>query len=43
MFTYRDAARYDFTHEVLKEEDSVFNGTIIPRDRRISVICRNEP
>jgi len=39
----RDEARYKFTHEILPEEESVFNGEIIPKDRRISVICRNEP
>lgn len=39
---YRDRARYEFTHEILSEENSMFNGLVVPRDRRISVICRNE-
>ncbi|KAK7495824.1 hypothetical protein BaRGS_00012814 [Batillaria attramentaria] len=36
-------ARYDYTHEVLPDDQSVFKGEKIPRDRRVSVICRNEP
>ncbi|XP_069460506.1 alpha-ketoglutarate-dependent dioxygenase alkB homolog 7, mitochondrial [Ambystoma mexicanum] len=36
-------ARYEFTHEILKDEDSVYNGERVPRERRISVICRNLP
>lgn len=39
----RDAARYDFTHEILALDVSKFRGNPVPRDRRISVICRNEP
>lgn len=39
----RDQARYNFTHEILKDEESVFNGHKVPRLRRISVICRNLP
>lgn len=43
LYIMRDVARYKFTHEVLGEECSKFKGTVVPRDRRISVICRNEP
>lgn len=39
----RDQARYNFTHEILKDEESIFNGQRVPRSRRISVICRNLP
>lgn len=42
-YLYRDEARYKFTHEILKDEESVFNGQKVPRQRRISVICRNLP
>ena len=42
-FVFRDAARYEYTHEILPEEQSLFKGEVIPRDRRISVIMRNEP
>lgn len=40
---FRNTARYDFTHEVLKGEQSFFKDRKIPRERRISIICRNEP
>ncbi|XP_065820776.1 alpha-ketoglutarate-dependent dioxygenase alkB homolog 7, mitochondrial isoform X1 [Labrus bergylta] len=43
LYILRDEARYNFTHEILKEEDSVFSGQRVPRLRRISVICRNLP
>lgn len=35
--------RYKFTHEILKNEDSVFCGGLIKKGRRISLICRSEP
>ncbi|GLD66700.1 alpha-ketoglutarate-dependent dioxygenase alkB homolog 7, mitochondrial [Lates japonicus] len=43
LYILRDQARYNFTHEILKDEESVFNGQRVPRQRRISVICRNLP
>ncbi|KAF3700303.1 Alpha-ketoglutarate-dependent dioxygenase alkB -like protein 7, mitochondrial [Channa argus] len=43
LYILRDEARYNFTHEILKDEESVFNGQKVPRHRRISVICRNLP
>jgi len=43
LYIMKGKARYDYTHEVLKEEESFFKDEHIPRDRRISVICRNEP
>ncbi|XP_017277280.1 alpha-ketoglutarate-dependent dioxygenase alkB homolog 7, mitochondrial [Kryptolebias marmoratus] len=43
LYIMRDQARYDFTHEILRDEESVFSGTRVPRQRRISVICRNRP
>ncbi|KAM4717278.1 alpha-ketoglutarate-dependent dioxygenase alkB homolog 7, mitochondrial [Anableps anableps] len=43
LYILRDRARYDFTHEILKDDESVFNGQRVPRQRRISVICRNLP
>uniref|UniRef100_H3D508 AlkB homolog 7 n=1 Tax=Tetraodon nigroviridis TaxID=99883 RepID=H3D508_TETNG len=43
LYILRDQARYHFTHEILKEEQSVFKGRKVPRLRRISVICRNLP
>ena len=35
--------RHEFTHEVLADNESYFNGVHMPRDRRISIICRDEP
>uniref|UniRef100_A0A1A8FKS7 Alpha-ketoglutarate-dependent dioxygenase alkB homolog 7, mitochondrial n=1 Tax=Nothobranchius korthausae TaxID=1143690 RepID=A0A1A8FKS7_9TELE len=43
LYIIRDQARYNYTHEILKDEDSFFNGRRVPRQRRISVICRNLP
>ncbi|XP_056465070.1 alpha-ketoglutarate-dependent dioxygenase alkB homolog 7, mitochondrial [Gadus chalcogrammus] len=43
LYILRDTARYGFTHEILKDEQSVFRGSRVPRERRISVICRNLP
>uniref|UniRef100_A0A8D2L979 Alpha-ketoglutarate-dependent dioxygenase alkB homolog 7, mitochondrial n=2 Tax=Varanus komodoensis TaxID=61221 RepID=A0A8D2L979_VARKO len=43
LYILRGPARYEFTHEILKDEESFFNGRKVPRDRRISVICRNLP
>uniref|UniRef100_UPI0037E86CC9 alpha-ketoglutarate-dependent dioxygenase alkB homolog 7, mitochondrial n=1 Tax=Semicossyphus pulcher TaxID=241346 RepID=UPI0037E86CC9 len=43
LYILRDEARYKFTHEILKDEESVFNGQRVPRLRRISVMCRNLP
>ncbi|XP_033945263.1 alpha-ketoglutarate-dependent dioxygenase alkB homolog 7, mitochondrial isoform X2 [Gymnodraco acuticeps] len=43
LYILRDQARYNFTHQILKDEESVFNGQRVPRLRRISVICRNLP
>ena len=39
----RDAVRYEFTHEILKEEESVWKGETVPRDRRISLVLRCQP
>ncbi|XP_008293679.1 alpha-ketoglutarate-dependent dioxygenase alkB homolog 7, mitochondrial [Stegastes partitus] len=43
LYILRDQARFSYTHEILKDEESVFNGQKVPRQRRISVICRNLP
>lgn len=43
LYILRDQARYQYTHQILKDEESVFNGHKVPRQRRISVICRNLP
>ncbi|KAK2159826.1 hypothetical protein LSH36_145g03039 [Paralvinella palmiformis] len=42
LYVMSGVARYEYTHEILPDELSVFKGVRIPRDRRISVISRNE-
>ena len=43
IITFRGISRYDFAHEILKNEESYFDGEHIQKGRRISVIRRNEP
>ncbi|XP_044129703.1 alpha-ketoglutarate-dependent dioxygenase alkB homolog 7, mitochondrial [Bufo gargarizans] len=43
LYIMSGVARYKFTHEILRGEESFFNGVPVPRERRISVICRNLP
>lgn len=43
LYILRDQARFSYTHEILKDEESFFSGKRVPRHRRISVICRNLP
>lgn len=40
---FRNLVRFDFTHEILKDQESYFNDIHIPRNRRISIISRNMP
>nr|AGM32836.1 GTP-binding protein [Coptotermes formosanus] len=43
LYIMKNTARYEFTHEILGSAYSKFGDQIIPRGRRISVICRNGP
>ncbi|KYO40332.1 hypothetical protein Y1Q_0009006 [Alligator mississippiensis] len=43
LYILRGPARYNFTHQILRDEDSFFNGQRVPRKRRISLICRSLP
>lgn len=44
LYVMRGAARYDYTHEILANgPENCFGNREINKDRRISVICRNEP
>ncbi|XP_036169183.1 alpha-ketoglutarate-dependent dioxygenase alkB homolog 7, mitochondrial [Myotis myotis] len=43
LYILRDSARYDFSHEILRDEESFFGKLRVPRGRRISVICRSLP
>ncbi|XP_074059851.1 alpha-ketoglutarate-dependent dioxygenase alkB homolog 7, mitochondrial isoform X1 [Macrotis lagotis] len=43
LYILRGPARYDFSHEILRDEESYFGEQRVPRGRRISVICRSLP
>ncbi|KAM5238860.1 alpha-ketoglutarate-dependent dioxygenase alkB homolog 7, mitochondrial [Ctenodactylus gundi] len=43
LYILRGSARYDFSHEILRDEESFFGERQVPRGRRISVICRSVP
>ncbi|KAK0395131.1 hypothetical protein QR680_001131 [Steinernema hermaphroditum] len=43
LYKLSGIGRYDFMHEVLGEDESIFDNVKIPRDRRISIICRDLP
>ncbi|KAG5880884.1 hypothetical protein JTB14_001460 [Gonioctena quinquepunctata] len=43
LYIMKNSARFDYTHEILNNEKSYFRDEKISKDRRISVICRNEP
>lgn len=40
---FSGVARYKYNHEILKSEESYFEGRHVPKSRRISIICRSEP
>jgi len=42
LYVMKDFSRYDFTHEILSNDQSYFKGDCVKKGRRISVICRNE-
>jgi alkylated DNA repair protein alkB homolog 7 len=43
LYIMSHSARYNFTHEILKNEESFLKNQKIVKNRRISIICRNEP
>ncbi|XP_032592889.1 alpha-ketoglutarate-dependent dioxygenase alkB homolog 7, mitochondrial isoform X2 [Drosophila grimshawi] len=43
LYIMSHTARYNFTHEILSKEHSKFLGKPVTKDRRISIICRNDP
>lgn len=43
LYIMKGSARYDYKHEILSNDNSKFDGVVVFKDRRISVICRNEP
>jgi len=43
LYVMSDVARLEYSHEILGLEYSVFKSQNVQKDRRISIICRNEP
>lgn len=43
LYIMKNSARYNFTHEILGNENSFFKQEKIDKTRRISIICRNNP
>lgn len=43
LYIMTGAARYKYNHEILKTDQSYFEGRHVPKGRRISIICRSEP
>ncbi|XP_066251528.1 alpha-ketoglutarate-dependent dioxygenase alkB homolog 7, mitochondrial isoform X1 [Euwallacea similis] len=43
LYVMKAVARFEYTHEILSNENSIFKGEKVLKDRRISVICRNQP
>ncbi|PAV70966.1 hypothetical protein WR25_20941 [Diploscapter pachys] len=43
LYKLSGIARYDFKHEILDKNESMFDGIEVPRKRRISIICRDVP
>ena len=38
----RDDVRYNYTHEIPSGDDHTFNGQLIPRQRRLALLLRNQ-
>uniref|UniRef100_T1J1L3 Fe2OG dioxygenase domain-containing protein n=1 Tax=Strigamia maritima TaxID=126957 RepID=T1J1L3_STRMM len=43
LYIMKNLVRFEYTHQVLADKDSFHRGNHIPRERRISIMCRNEP
>ncbi|KAI8125632.1 hypothetical protein FF38_05487 [Lucilia cuprina] len=43
LYIMSHTARYNFTHEILANEESKFHNEPLKKERRISIICRNDP
>jgi alkylated DNA repair protein alkB homolog 7 len=43
LYIMSHTARYNFTHEILRNDESYFKGVHVEKGRRISIICRNQP
>lgn len=43
LYNHRGEIRYKYTHAILSAEDSQFRGSVIPKERRVSLVCRTAP
>lgn len=43
LYIMRDKLRFEYTHEILKDNESFINGEKIKRGRRVSVMFRDQP
>ena len=43
LYIMRGEIRYKYTHAILSAEDSQFRGSVIPKERRVSLVCRTAP
>ncbi|KAK7790223.1 hypothetical protein R5R35_014533 [Gryllus longicercus] len=43
LYIMKGVVRYNFTHEILGNDVSLFRGCPVLKTRRLSIICRNEP
>ncbi|XP_078387408.1 alpha-ketoglutarate-dependent dioxygenase alkB homolog 7, mitochondrial [Cetorhinus maximus] len=43
VYILRGVARYRFSHQILRDEESFFGEQKVPRGRRVSIICRSLP
>lgn len=43
LYIMSHTSRYNFTHEILGNDVSHFQGQHVKKDRRVSIICRNDP
>jgi len=43
LYSMKDNLRFDYTHEVLAKDVSFWSGKPVPRDRRVSLLIRNDP
>ncbi|XP_042222656.1 alpha-ketoglutarate-dependent dioxygenase alkB homolog 7, mitochondrial-like [Homarus americanus] len=41
LYVMKDESRYKYTHEVLGAKESYFGSQQVPRERRVSIMCRN--
>jgi len=42
LYIMGGSSRYDYTHEILANEESYIEDVKVIKSRRISIVCRNE-